>query len=150
MVKMTLKNFRLFFLSVSLVTGFVLVGGCAAGETTTQEAPTQIIEDVTPGEAFTLIESNQHNPDFVIIAIQTSPEFASGHIENAINIDFNCDTYHDEINNLDRSKTYLIYCRSGRGSRNTLRMMVTLKFKEVYNISGGILAWEAEDLPITQ
>ena len=144
---MSLKNLMLLVLSVSLVIGVVLTGACAGGETATLEAPTQIIEDITPQEAFTMIKDNQNNPDFVIIDVRTPQEFAEGYIENAVNIDFYAETFRDELDNLDKNKTYLIYCRSGGRSGRALDMMAELRFKEVHNILGGILAWNAEELP---
>ena len=139
-------------LSVSLVTGVVLTGGCIGNETFTleQETPTQIIEDVTPQEAFTLIQNNQNNPDFVIIDVRTPGEFAEGYIENAINIDFHSETFRDELDNLDKNRKYVIYCRSGGRSGNALNIMAELNFREVYNISGGIIAWNVERLPTTK
>ncbi len=146
---MSRKNFMVLVLSVSLVTGVVLTGGCIGNETVTpeQETPTQIIEDITPQEAFTLIQNNQNNPDFVIIDVRTLEEFAEEHIENAINLDYYSETFRDELNNLDRNKTYLIYCRSGRRSGNALNIMAELNFREAYNILGGIIEWNAEGLP---
>ena len=139
-------------LSVSLVTGVILMGGCIGNETFTseQETPTQIIEDVTPQEAFTLIQNNENNPDFVIIDVRTPEEFAEGYIENAINIDFYSETFRDELDNLDKNKKYVIYCRSGGRSGNALNIMAELNFGEVYNISGGIIVWNAEELPTTK
>jgi len=52
----------LLTLLVLLVIGVVSTGGCFG-----QETPTQIIEDITPQEAFTLIQDNQNNPDFIIL-----------------------------------------------------------------------------------
>ena len=144
---MILKNLMMLVLSVSLVTGVVLTGGCAGNETATLETPNQIIENITPQEAFTLIQNNQNNPDFVIIDVRTSEEFTREHIENAINIDYYSETFRDELNQLDKSKSYLIYCRSGNRSGNALNIMAELNFREVYNISGGIIAWNAEGLP---
>ena len=139
-------------LSVSLVTGVVLTGGCIGNETfiPEQETPTQIIEDVTPQEAFTLIQNNQNNPDFVIIDVRTPGEFAEGYIENAINIDFHSETFRDELDNLDKNRKYVIYCRSGGRSGNALNIMAELNFMEIYNISGGIIVWNAEGLPTTK
>ncbi len=137
---MSLKNFIVLALSVSLVIGATLTGGCVLDETA-------IIEDITPQEAFTLIQNNQNNPDFVIIDVRTPEEFADGHIENASNIDFYSETFRDELDNLDKSKTYLIYCRSGNRSGSALDIMAELSFEEVYNMLGGILNWEAEGLP---
>jgi len=124
-----------------------LTGGCAGSETAAPESPTQIIEDITPQEAFTLIQNNQNNPDFVIIDVRTPEEVADGYIENAINLDFYSATFRSELDRLDKNQTYLIYCRSGRRSGNALTIMVELNFREVYNMSGGIIDWEAEGLP---
>ena len=150
MVKMSLKNFMVLALSASLVIGVALAGGCVGGETVTPEAPTQIIENVTTQEAFTLIQNNRNNPDFVILDVRTAEEFTEGHIENAINSDYYSDTCRDELNKLDKNRTYLIYCRSGNRSGKALAIMEELNFREVYDMSGGIIEWEAEGLPTTK
>ena len=137
-------------LLVLLVAGIVLTGGCAEIATPEQEAPAQIIENITPQEAFTLIQDNKNNPDFVIIDVRTPGEFAEEHIENANNADFRSEAFRDELNKLDKNKTYLIYCRSGARSGKALNIMEELNFREVYNISGGIIEWKAEGLPITK
>ena len=147
---MSLKSLMMLVLSVSLVIGVALTGGCVTGETVTPETPTRIIEDITPQEALTLIQDNQNNPDFVIIDVRTPEEFAEGYIENAINIDFYSETFRDELKQLDKNKTYLIYCRSGGRSGSALDIMAELNFREVYNISGGIIAWKTEGLPTTK
>ncbi len=135
-----LKKFMVLALSVSLVIGATLTGGCVGDETAT-------IEDISPQEAFTLIQDNQNNPDFVIIDVRTPGEFAEEHIENATNIDFYSETFRDMLNTLDKNKTYLIYCRSGARSGCTLDIMAELNFKEAYNLLGGMLQWIEEGLP---
>ncbi|MBA7472978.1 Thiosulfate sulfurtransferase GlpE [subsurface metagenome] len=141
-------------LSVLLVIGAALAGGCAGAEIETPPpappTPTQIIENVTPQEAFALIQDNQGNPDFVIIDVRTPEEFAEAHIENAINIDFYAQTFRDELDRLDKNKTYLIYCRSGNRSGNALDIMTELNFREVYHISDGITKWQAAGLPVVK
>jgi len=137
---MSLKNFVALALSVSLVIGVALTGGCVLDETAT-------IEDITPQEAFTLIQNNQDNPDFVIIDVRTPEEFGAEHIENATNINFYSETFRDMLNNLDKNKTYLIYCKVGGRSGSALDIMAELNFKEVYNILGGINLWKAEGFP---
>ena len=138
---------KLLLVLVSLIIGVVLTGGCAG-----QEAPTQIIEDITTQEAFTLIQENENNPDFVILDVRTPEEFAEGHLENAINLDYYSETFWDELNKLDKDKTYLVYCRSGNrsGKGKTLGIMKELGFREAYNMLGGIVEWKAEGLPITK
>ena len=128
------------------------MGGCAGSgiEKPTQQTPTQIIKDVTPREVFTLIQDTQNNPDIVILDVRTPAEFAQGYIENAINVDFYSKTFPDELNKLDKEKMYLLYCRSGNRSGRTLKLMEELQFKTVYNMTGGIRQWIAEERPITK
>jgi len=143
-VKKSLKSLMALVLSVSLLIGAFGTVGCVRSEI---EAPTQIAENITPQEAFTSIQDNKNNPNFVIIDVRTPEEFAEEHIENAINIDYRSEAFRDELNNLDKGKTYLIYCRSGVRSGKALNIMEELNFREVYNVSGGIIAWKAEGLP---
>ncbi len=142
------KNLILLLLSVALVTGTVLMGGCVVRETgTPSPQATQIIENITPQEAFALIQQNQGNPDFVIIDVRTPQEFAEERIEGVINIDFYSETFQDELNILDKDKSYLIYCRTGGRSGSALDIMEELNFREVHNMTGGIIQWKAEGFP---
>jgi len=166
MTKKSLKNLIMLVLSVSLVIGAVLAGGCVGKEVEPPppetpppinepeppppEIPPQIIEDITPQEASALIQDNRDNPDFVIIDVRTPEEFAEEHIEDAINLDYYSETFQDELDTLDRDKTYLIYCRSGVRSRNALDIMAELDFGEAYNMTGGIIQWVEEELPTIQ
>lgn len=131
----------LAFLLVSLV----LLSGCLGQENASSNNRT--IEDVTLEEAFTLIEDNRSNPDFVIIDLRTAAEYASGHIEKAINLDYNSENFEDELDELDKDKTYLIYCQTDQLSGKVLDMMEKLGFREVYNLLGGIAWWKKVKLP---
>jgi rhodanese-related sulfurtransferase len=137
-------------LIILLVTAVILTVGCAKTTTPEPETPTQIIEDITTDQASTLIEENQNNPDFVILDVRTPAEFDSGHIENAINIDYYSDTFQDELDSLDKDKTYLIYCEVGGRSKDALAIMKGLGFMEVYNMLDGINQWQADGLPTTE
>ena len=147
MQEVSLKNLMILVLLVLLVVGVVLTGGCASGKTASQETPTQILENVTPKEAFTLIQGNRNNPDFIILDVRTPEEVTDGYIEGVTNIDFYAETFQDKLNQLDKNQTYLVYCHSGNRSGNTLNIMAELNFGEVYNISGGIIGWQASGLP---
>ena len=164
MTKKSLKNLIMLVLSVSLVIGAVLAGGCVGKEVETPppetppinepeppppEIPNPIIEDITPQEAFALIQDNQDNHDFAIIDVQAPAYFAGGHIEGAINLDYHSETFRDELDKLDKDKIYLIYytCHCGDIDTKSLYLMKELNFSEVYNISGGLIRWVSEGLP---
>ncbi|MCD5425730.1 MAG: rhodanese-like domain-containing protein [Methanosarcinaceae archaeon] len=110
----------------------------------------QIIENITPKEAFNLIQLNKDDLNFIIIDLRTPNDFSNGHIENSINIDYRSTSFKDEVNKLDLKKKYLIYCRSGRCSAATLNIMKLPKFIEVYNMLGGITQWNLEGFPIVK
>jgi len=142
MAKKSLKNLMMLVLSVLLVAGAVLAGGCIG--------KAQIVETITPQEAFSLIQENQDNPDFVIIDLRWSEAFAYEHIENAINIYYFSETFQDELSQLDKDKTYLIYCTCPTCSgidRKALNIMAELNLREVYRMSGGLIGWEVEGCP---
>jgi len=130
--------------SILLVTVFLY--GCAIQT----GSPNQIFEDIGVQESFELIQRNQMNQDFIIIDIRTPEEFNEGHIENAVNIDFYSETFKEDLDKLDKNKTYFIYCRSGNRSGRAMPIMKELGFKEVYNLSVGIKEWIAEGLPVVK
>ena len=129
---------------VSILLVIVFLHGCA----TQIESPNQILEDIGVQEAFELIQRNQGNTDFIIIDVRTPQEFNEGYIENAVNIDFYSETFKEDLDKLDKNKTYFIYCRSGNRSGRAMPIMKELGFKEVYNLSAGIKDWIAEGLPV--
>lgn len=129
-----------------LIGSFVLISGCIHCEDNTMklETQTQIIEDITAREAYTLIQNNKDNPNFVLLDVRTLQEFTNEHLENAINLDYYAEAFPNALNELDRNKIYLIYCRSGRRSASSLSMMKELGFREAYNMLGGIIQFKGE------
>jgi phage shock protein E len=78
----------------------------------------------------------------ILIDVRTPQEFAAGHLDGAINIDFYDPNFRSEIAKLDPKKQYAIYCRTGNRTGQTLTMMKTLGFTNVTDLKGGIVAWE--------
>ena len=78
-----------------------------------------------------------------VIDVRTADEFAAGHIENAINIDVEGGSFDAGIADLDKSKTYAVYCHSGRRSLIAANTMADAGFTSIYNLDGGIGAWGA-------
>ena len=127
-----------------LIIALTLSLGCAKTTTPEPETPTQIIADISTQDASALIEEN---PDLIIIDVRRPSEFATGHIENAINLNYQSETFGDELNDLDKDKTYLVYCAVGGRSADARDMMQRLGFMEVYNMLEGINQWQADGLP---
>lgn len=148
MVKVNAQKSWLPVLLCLLILPLIMISGCVSQEDTS--LTTQVIEDVTTGEAYALIQDNQGNPNFAIIDVRTPEEYATGHIENAMILDYYEDNFKDELDKLDKDKTYLIYCRSGTRSGKSLDIMRELGFGEVYNMLGGMIQWGSDGLPTVQ
>jgi rhodanese-related sulfurtransferase len=85
----------------------------------------------------------------VILDVRTREEVEKGIIKNAIHIDFFSKKFESEIKNLDKTKTYFVYCAGGGRSSETLEMMSDLGFTKVYQLTGGFTAWKRQDMPVS-
>lgn len=81
----------------------------------------------------------------VILDVRTEEEFIEGYIPNAKNIDiYKGQGFLDEVEKLDKSKNYYVYCRSGARSAQACALMKQQGFENAYNLMGGITDWEGE------
>lgn len=105
-------------------------------------------EDISVEECYTLIQENKNNPDFIILDVRTPAEYASGYIENAVNLDYYENDFEETLDTYDKNKTYLIYCRTANRTASVMSIMQRLEFTEVYNMQGGINAWISAGYPV--
>lgn len=100
---------------------------------------------MTPDEGATL-----QGGDVIVLDVRTPEEFADGHLEGAVMIDFYSPDFADQLGELDPTKSYVLYCRSGNRSGQTTEIMSDLGFTDVADVDGGILAWTAAGLPVVE
>ena len=77
------------------------------------------------------------NDDLIILDVRTKEEFDLGNIDESINIDVMEALFADNIDVLDKNKTYLIYCKGGKRSKQASDIMFNLGFKNIYNSALG-------------
>ncbi len=98
--------------------------------------------DLTQEEWVSELE-NDNNA--VILDVRTLAEVEEGIIPNAIHIDiYNGQGFIDELEGLDKTKNYYVYCRSGNRSGQACSIMEQMGFENSYNLIGGIIDWEGE------
>ena len=123
---------------------------CNSSETQETTSETETAESVASyidlsQDEFKAMESDLPE-DVVILDVRTDPEVAEGMIEGAIQIDYRGDNFRDEVAKLDKSKTYVVYCRSGgRSAAASQIMSEELGFEKVNNLLGGYLEYSAEN-----
>ena len=90
-------------------------------------------------------EQLENDENAIILDVRTEDECNDGIIENAIMIDINKGQYFiNEIEALDKSKNYYVYCRSGVRSAKACDIMNELGFENAYNLLGGFIQWDGE------
>jgi rhodanese-related sulfurtransferase len=86
--------------------------------------------------------SMQEDRKGTIIDIRTPAEYAEQHLHGSINFDFYSVDFEKQLENLDKNHPFFIYCRTGSRTRTVLDIMKANGFNEVYDMKGGIIAWE--------
>jgi len=110
------------------------------------DVPDPHLPDITVQQTLELINHRRSDTSFVIIDIRTISEYNTRHIIHALNYDYyQTAKFSAQLDALDKSKAYLIYCRSGSRSGYAHDIMRAKGFKEVYNMLGGMN--EFDDVP---
>ena len=63
-------------------------------------------------------------------------------------IDIPLSTFEENLNQIPKDKILIIACRRGFRSYDVTNYLSQNNFKNVYNLKGGIIEWEREQLPI--
>ena len=91
----------------------------------------------------------KNDTNAVVLDVRTEGEVMQGIIPNAINIDiYKGQGFIYKLEELDKTKNYYVYCRSGSRSRQACSIMNRLGFQNAYNLMGGILDWQGEIISI--
>ncbi|MEN9834734.1 MAG: hypothetical protein RL011_927, partial [Pseudomonadota bacterium] len=125
-----------------------MLTGVSAAFTVAHSAFAVEAQHVTAASAAKLIEKHRSSKDLVVLDVRTADEFAEDHIGGAQQLDFYAKDFKDQLAKLDKSKAYLLYCRSGGRSGKAAAMMTELGFSRVSEISGGMISWEKAKLPV--
>jgi rhodanese-related sulfurtransferase len=112
-----------------------------------KNAEVNLFEDIFPLEAWELISNNRKGDDLVIIDVSMPREYKGLHLEGAINVNLFSRFFKSRLDVMDKSRTYVIYCKMGGRSKIAKKLMLKLGFRKVYNIVGGTLLWKEEGLP---
>lgn len=125
---------------------------CSGAQAEPTATATQLDASAVPGvrvappeQAHALVDTE----DVVVLDVRTPEEYAAGHIDGAVLVDFQADDFADQIDALDRDTPYVLYCRSGNRSAQARDLMDELGFRDVTDVAGGFQAWLAAGLPAT-
>ncbi len=122
----------------SLIAAMGLFANCTA-----QEA----VKTLQPKEFITAAKADS---TAVILDVRRPDEFKEAHLDGAANLDWlNQASFRQGMATLDKSRTFYIYCRSGRRSNAAAMKMQAEGFK-VVDMKGGILRWQELGMPVVK
>ena len=138
---------RLLFSSLLLLVFVAAAINCNMGDNKNAPASQKVSEQV-PAQVenitvatFKHLEANADS-NTIILDVRTPGEYAAGNIAHSLLIDINSRDFKTKIAQLDRDKTYLVYCRTGRRSAAAAQIMTQeFGFTKVKNMLGGYTSY---------
>ncbi len=92
----------------------------------------------------------KESKEAILIDVRTPDEYAQGHLANALSIDIYATDFKSRVSKLDKTKPVFVYCKAGSRSGSAVDIMEDLGFKEIYDLSGGIISWQKANKPIVK
>ncbi|MBD3758055.1 MAG: rhodanese-like domain-containing protein [Microbacterium sp.] len=71
-----------------------------------------------------------------VVDVRTPAEYAAGHLDGAVNLDVSAAGFETELEALDPTADYLVYCRSGSRSARAVALMEQAGFTSVHDAGG--------------
>lgn len=131
---------RHFIFGAFAFLGFMTFCGHADGGTS-------LIPTLSPKEFSTAVEKDTNA---VVIDARRPEEYSEGHLKGAVLMNvLEVSSFEKEVSNLPLDKNYYVYCRSGRRSLDACSIMRRHGLN-VFNMTGGILEWEKDGLPVVK
>ena len=96
---------------------------------------------------YKLYKNHIENNSVQLYDVRTPEEYNLGHINGAVNIDYkNEEIFYESFEKLDKSKPVYLYCRSGNRSKKSADILIELGFTKVYDLKGGFIEWNLNEL----
>lgn len=136
------------YLSITILALFIISNNYSFSQSQQQSkvAEGSFIKDVDAATFKELVEKGNG----IILDVRTPEEVAAGHIENASTINFYDPDFSKKIDLMQKDKNIYVYCKSGGRSGEAAKILNSKGFTKVYNLKGGIMAWENSKFPITK
>lgn len=150
MYKRTLLNALLGYALIALLGACGSSNGDAAvvQEQAEESAQPQEVKGTWENVDASSFQEHMSDEGATIIDVRTAEEIAQGMIPGAVQIEFESSQMKDMLNELNKDEPMLVYCAAGGRSGKTMELMKDMGFTKVYNLDGGMGAWQAASMPV--
>ncbi|RDK83266.1 rhodanese-like domain-containing protein [Marinirhabdus gelatinilytica] len=111
--------------------------------------PAKGVHSVSPQEGYDAVY-NKKESSLQLVDVRTAEEYGVSHLKDAQNICVTDDDFQEKVKTLDKDKPVYVYCKKGGRSSRAAEILSEMGFTQIYDLSGGITAWEEEGLQTTQ
>lgn len=139
---------HLFSLSIFFI--LFLVTSCSEGHILTSSDYDKDHYLKAPNEVAAILQIPEQAKKLSILDVRTPAEYQTSCLEGAKNIDANDPSFEDNLSKLDKSASYVVYCRTGHRSAVAITKMKNLGFTNVIEVKGGITNWSSMGNSTTQ
>lgn len=129
---------RIVLASLMLIS-FMMIA-CSEGQTPSTDNTLSAVE---------FSDKIKATPLAMVIDVRTPEEYNKGHLQNAVNYDWNGNDFKEKTASLGKSQTLFVYCLSGGRSADAIKQLRLDGFQNIYELKGGIMKWRAANLPLT-
>lgn len=107
--------------------------------------PQKEVQTVSPQEVYDAVY-NKSTTSLQLVDVRTAEEYGVSHLKDAQNICVTEDDFQEKVKTLDKDKPVYVYCRSGGRSAKAAKILAEMGFTQIYDLDGGITAWEEDGL----
>jgi rhodanese-related sulfurtransferase len=124
---------------------FLVVFLIAFSVVTSCSRPKKELRTVSAQEVYDAVY-NKSNSSIQLVDVRTAEEYGVTHLKNAQNICVTEDDFQEKVKTLDKDKPVYVYCKSGGRSARAAKILAEMGFTQIYDLAGGITAWEEDGL----
>jgi|GEM_PF-535484 len=139
LINIVLCNMKYLFLFIAYIS-INLLG------TVTGHMPNQAMAQA-PVSFKAKMDSLEHKN---ILDVRMPREYSVGHIKGAKNYNVYDKSFKEKVSALDKKSPVFVYCKGGGRSALAVKQLEELGFTDIHELKGGILAWEAQSLPVVK
>jgi thioredoxin 1 len=119
----------------------ILISSCSNGQSN------EGFTTVTPQE---FSKKLAKTPEAFLIDVRTPGEYADGHLQDAVNIDWKSNDFGEKVADIDKSAPIYVYCLSGGRSKGAANFLKKEGFENVIEMDGGMMKWRSLKMPETK
>lgn len=153
-IKTTLENSFMKSTLIILAAVVSIVAALAVGfylsATSSEHGLDMLVGELNEESMVKLVAAEEFNSlisekgtEAIILDVRTAEEYAEGHLPEAELLDVQAADFVSGLEGLDKEQAYFVYCRSGARSALATELMTQAGFSDIYELTGGIMAWEA-------